>query len=112
MTVQEADKIIEILEMAYPNIYKNRTDKQRLDNTKTWAVCLVNDNFDDIKTGLLEFIKTDRSQFPPSIGQLRGIAEDYAKTQYIQEFFQKAVRKSMGMLPESDGVSGYIGEAD
>ena len=100
MTVEETDKIIELLEMAYPAFYKNKTDLYRLETTKIWAVCLINDSFDDIKAGLVEYIKTDRSGFPPSVGQIRGIAEDCASAAKANLFFEAAVRKSMKMPRE------------
>ena len=105
MTVQETDEIIELLEMAYPAYYKNKTDLYRLETTEIWAVCLINDSFDDIKAGLIEYIKTDRSGFPPSVGQLRGIAEDCASAAKAITFFEAAVRKSMGMPREYISVS-------
>ena len=110
MTDIEAGEIMDILELAYPNYYKNQTNEKRLKSADLWSVCLVDDKFEDIRAGLFEFIKTDKSGFPPAIGQLRGISEDYRNKQKREAFFTTLVQKSLGFTRELENnrVAGLI----
>lgn len=61
------------LKAIYQNYYKNDIDL----TVMAWADALINDNAKYIMLAAKEFIKTDTSGFPPTIGQLRAIAKNF-----------------------------------
>jgi hypothetical protein len=107
MSDGEIVKLLMKIRTAYPNSYKHLdklADEQmtgKIDEIKeVWLECLHDIDFADAEYALIEFIKTDRSGFAPSIGQLRGIIEDGIKKRELNAFFTRLVQKSMHFLPE------------
>ena len=76
---------------AYPNYYKNQAEID--DAINLWAEMLADDKAEYIAKAVKEFIKTDTSGFPPTIGQIRTRAREIHITD---------IEKSKRNLPEPE----------
>jgi len=79
---------------AYPNYYKNQAEIN--DAINLWAEMLADDKAEYIAKAVKEFIKTDTSGFPPTIGQIRSQAKDI----HIAELERE--KRERDLLPEPD----------
>lgn len=65
-------------------MYRNYFKGDNLDFTVlVWADALVDDEAKYIMRAAKDYIKTDASGFPPSIGQLRAIAKEIKRKDYV-----------------------------
>lgn len=69
-----------VIRAAYPNYYKGQAEIE--DAINVWSEMLIEDDTVFTAKAVKEFIKNDRSGFPPSIGQIRGIAKDIKKMEW------------------------------
>jgi len=68
-------KILSILETAYPN-YSKKLSTEELDNTgKLWLNMFGDIDYLDIGKAVGDFIKNDKSGFPPTIGQVNNLID-------------------------------------
>ncbi len=77
MTREETIKLLSIIKAAYPmSFYKmTRTDANAMINL--WAQAFANESYELVNAAVGDYIKKDRSGFPPAIGQIGGIIADY-----------------------------------
>lgn len=76
MTREEAIKVLMVIQAAYPN-YKPQ-DKSVIVNV--WTEMLSDVSYEKVNVALKAYIQTDKSGFPPSIGEIRS---------KVQEIFTK-----------------------
>ncbi len=69
------------LKAIYQNYYKNDIDL----TVMAWADALIDNNAKYIMLAAKEFVKTDTSGFPPTIGQLREIARKFKHDDLVDE---------------------------
>jgi len=75
MNLEESMKILSILETAYPN-YSKKLSTEELDNTgKLWLNMFGDIDYLDIGKAVGDFIKNDKSGFPPTIGQVNNLID-------------------------------------
>ena len=79
---------------AYPNYYKNQAEVD--DAINLWSEMLSEDKAEYIAKAVKDFIKTDSTGFPPTIGQIRSRARDI----HIAELEQE--KRERDLLPEPD----------
>lgn len=79
---------------AYPNYYRVQAEID--DAINLWAEMLVDDKAEYIAKAVKEFIKTDISGFPPTIGQIRNKAGEIKKAEYDKR------KRETDMLPEPE----------
>jgi len=83
---------------AYPNYYRNQAEVS--DAITIWHEMLQDDKADHIAKAVKEFIKTDTSGFPPTIGQIRSQARDI----HIAELEREKRERDMLPEPEVNGI--------
>lgn len=91
MSRAEVIAIMTAIRAAYPNYYKNQAEVN--DAINLWAEMLADDKAEYIAKAVKEFIKTDTSGFPPTIGQIRTRA---------REIHIADIEKSKRNLPEPE----------
>lgn len=79
---------------AYPNYYKSQAEIN--DAINVWAEMLSEDDPQFTAKAVKEFIKNDTSGFPPSIGQIRGLAKEIRKSEW------EARKREQDQLPEPE----------
>lgn len=72
MTVQEVSAIMLILETAYPAFYRQNTREEKAAALKLWAEMFADDDAALVAGAVKAFIATDRTGYPPTIGQIKG----------------------------------------
>lgn len=70
------------IKAAYPSYYKNQGEID--DAVNIWAEMLAQDESINIAKAVKEYIKTNTSGFPPSIGQIRGLAKEINRKEWGQ----------------------------
>ena len=79
-------------------MYRNYFKGDDLDFTVlVWADALIDDEHRHIMSAAKEYIKTDASGFPPSVGQLRIMAKEYRRK-------EREAEKDKLQLKEPDPV--------
>ena len=87
---------------AYPNYYRSQAEID--DAINVWAEMLSEDDPQFTAKGVKEYIKNDTSGFPPSIGQIRGLAKGIRKSEW------DARKREQDQLPEPGlSVEPYAG---
>ena len=70
MKLEETIKIIKIVKSSYPRFYDKVNAEDFNDMIDTWNLMLEEYDYPNVQAGLISFIKTDTSGFPPSVGQI------------------------------------------
>lgn len=83
---------------AYLNYYRNQAEID--DAINLWSEMLADDRPSDIAKAVKEYIKTDASGFPPTIGQIRTKAKDIR----IQELDRRKREQDKLLEPEINAV--------
>ena len=65
MTLAEVKKILKIIQTFYPNLLKSFSQEDLFMLVKNYQKVFDGFKFDEVMEGLLEFIRTDDSGFPP-----------------------------------------------
>lgn len=80
MTRDETRKILAVLRTAYPNFYRNVSDKEATDTVNLWASMFADDNPSLVAAAVKSIIVASNREFPPNIGtikeQMRKLMED------------------------------------
>lgn len=80
MTRDETRKILAVLRTAYPNFYRNVSDKEATDTVNLWASMFADDNPNLVAAAVKSIIVASNREFPPNIGtikeQMRKLMED------------------------------------
>lgn len=71
MTLEETAKIMDILEIAYPQFYRSFTDRKKLEAAELWAAMFADDDALIVAAAVKAFIAADRRGFPPHIGAIK-----------------------------------------
>ena len=71
-----------IIKATYPAFYKE--EELVNDAITIWSELLSEDNPLHITKALKDFIKTDVTGFPPTIGQIRGLAKEYRYQDFVR----------------------------
>lgn len=87
MTIRETQKIIAVITATFPGYYKSFTAEMLDSLVKSWFVLLKNYDYESASTGLERFLKSDKTGFPPSPGQI--IAKMPSKYEgYLKEIME------------------------
>ena len=70
MTTKEAAQILAVLTAAYPNAYKNMTDKEAAAVALVWAAQFADVNYNIVFMALQKAIST--CKYPPTICEVKG----------------------------------------
>lgn len=70
MRLEETIKIIKIVKSSYPRFYDKVNAEDFNDMIDSWHLMLEEYDYPNVQAGLVSFIKTDTSGFPPSVGQI------------------------------------------
>ena len=81
MNRKETLAILAVIRAAFPAFYR---DSNSNDVTAIWEEALEKDKAEHIAKALKDFIKTDASGFPPTIGQIRNLAKEYRYQDFIK----------------------------
>lgn len=73
MTVQETAQIMRALQIAYPQFYKNVSEKEKVDALELWASLFVEEDYRVVAAAVKAHIATDEKGFPPVIGQIKSM---------------------------------------
>jgi len=99
MDKKKTSGVMAVLRLAYPNNFYHGHTKDELDAaTNLWAEMLADCDADAAMAAAYTFIKNDRSGFPPSIGQLRGVVEDNVKSERFAKMFDAVIQKRLAKL--------------
>lgn len=79
---------------AYPNYYRNQGEID--DAINLWSEMLIDDKKENIAIAVKDYIKTDASGFPPTIGQIRSRAKDLRIAELERQ------KRERDLLPEPD----------
>ena len=71
MTLEQTGAIMDVLQVAYPQYYKNVPDAERLSAARLWAGMFADDPVEIVVAAVKAFIATDTKGFPPVIGQIK-----------------------------------------
>ena len=71
MTVKETGLVMDILEAAYPQFYRNQDNDERTKATKLWAIMFADDDVELVLAAVRIFIASDTKGFPPVIGIIK-----------------------------------------
>ena len=81
MNRKETLAILVVIKAAFPAFYR---DSNSNDVTAIWEEALEQDKAEHIAKALKDFIKTDTTGFPPTIGQIRGLAKEYRYQDFVK----------------------------
>lgn len=70
MDIQDTKKIVKILRTFYPNTFKSFSDEDYINLAKSYQQVFLDFNYEDIKDGLMDFVRTDATGFPPTPGRI------------------------------------------
>lgn len=70
MTLSEIQKIIAVVTATYPTFYKSFDAEMSRNLVGAWNMALKDYEYKDASIALQRFIKSDKSGFPPSPGQV------------------------------------------
>lgn len=73
MRRDETIKILTVIKLTYPNAFKRTNADDFRMMIDAWNTVFAEYNYEDVNTGLLSFMRTDTSGFPPSVGQIIGM---------------------------------------
>ncbi len=72
MTSVEAAKIVGILRIAYPDLYRGLPDAERRETVRLWSVMFCDDDYQLVQAAVKHYIATDAKQYrPPHIGAIK-----------------------------------------
>ncbi len=100
MTAKEILKILSVLKASYPSHYRGMTESDLDTMIEVWHEMFAEAEYPEMDKAVREYILTDKSGFPPSIGQLnhilysRNTAGAYLTPQAASELVAKAVSRS------------------
>ena len=83
MNRQEVIALMTVIKATFPAYYRESDSVN--DAVAIWSELLSSDNPLHITKALKDFIKTDTSGFPPTIGQIRNLAKEYRYQDYIKK---------------------------
>ena len=97
MTDIETGTIMDILETAYPQSYKNQTNERRLASADLWSAMFADDDLEIVAAAVKTYIVTEEKGFPPSIGQIKNKIADIKKPDEMAEYEAwNLVKKAIG----------------
>ena len=70
MKRQETIKILTVIKLTFPNAFTKTTPEDFRLMIDTWDELLGDYEYPEVNAGLVSFIKTDTSGFPPAVGQI------------------------------------------
>lgn len=70
MDIQDTKKIVKILKTFYPNTFKSFAEEDYINLAKSYLQVFSDYKYDDIREGLMEFVRTDFTGFPPTPGRI------------------------------------------
>ena len=82
MTRQEVIALMTVIKATFPAYYRGSDSANEA--VAIWSELLSEDNPLHITKALKDFIKTDVTGFPPTIGQIRGLAKEYRYQDFIK----------------------------
>lgn len=99
MTKNDVLKIISMLEVSYPQHYSKLSQEQLQNQIMLWSDLLADEDANKIANTVKAIIKTDPSQFPPTVGQICSKAYDMFQPKGMTELeawghITKAIRNS------------------
>lgn len=98
MTKPEAAKIIYTITTAYPTAFKGTPAREINSMAELWAVLFADTPYELVDSGLRAYLRSDKSGFPPTVGQINGLIHDISDKQLpvlkAWALVRKAVRNS------------------
>lgn len=70
MTKEETKQVLTIIRASFPNFFKNMPSKDMSDMMLVWCDIFIEDNAMVVITAVKSYIRSNVSQFPPSVGQI------------------------------------------
>lgn len=70
MTKEETKKVLSVLRAAYPNFYKTMSLEDQKNLLLVWSDLFEEDDLIQVMIAVKSFIRSNPSQFPPSVGQI------------------------------------------
>lgn len=71
MNLYETSAVMDILGVAYPTFYRNKTDEEMLLASKLWAEMFADDDVRLVLVAVKSYIASDTKGFPPHIGAIK-----------------------------------------
>lgn len=87
MTQSETAKIITVIMANYPAHYKSFTPSMIENLVSAWSVTLSGYSYENANKGLMRYMQSDKSGFPPSPGQIIAKMPSIYE-QYLQEILE------------------------
>lgn len=88
-----------VLETAYPNYYKNSANREQA--VALWAELFTDDDPNVVAAAVKAFIVNDEKGFPPSIGQIKKLAQNLTSEKEMTEV------EAWGLVSRALSNSGY-----
>lgn len=90
LTNAEGKKLIKILLTFYPNSFKTLSDENMESMVKSYQQVFSDFDYNEVKDGLLAFIRTDSSGFPPTPAKIIQLFKEIkAREKHNQEIREK-----------------------
>lgn len=70
MTSEETRQVLTVIRASYPNAFKTMSEKDKKDMLSVWCDLFVDDDAMLVMTAVKSYIRSNASQFPPSVGQI------------------------------------------
>ena len=71
MTLEEAAKIVGILEFNYPDTRRNQSDEAYITYIRNWHSFFEHDSFELVEAAVRAYIATSTERFMPNVGQIK-----------------------------------------
>lgn len=95
MTREETLKILSVIRVAYPGFYSKMTAQDADLTVKLWNRLFSSADYKSVGKAVEEFISTDLSGFPPSVGQIKSLmAKDITSDELSAEEAWSLVSKA------------------
>jgi len=85
MDKTESTKILAILRIAYPGIYKGMSEKDHVDTVVLWATMFKDEPFELVSAAVKIFIASDEKGFPPHIGAIKAAIAKLTQPEALTE---------------------------
>lgn len=100
MTQEETRKLLTVIRAAYPNFFKTMPDVDQTNMLMLWSDVLKDDDPIKIMVAAKSFIRSNTSQFPPTVGQIVDLSFKLSNPPVMTEqeawgFVDKALRNSI-----------------
>lgn len=101
MTYEETRQVLRVIRVAYPNSFNRMTTEDKNDFLSVWSDMFANDDPMLVMTAVKSYIRSNTSQFAPSVGQIVDLMQKISHPKTID------ADTAWNMVYKALGNSGY-----